>query len=73
MAAGALHQAEAGEGAGDGPEYPLSDVLRKNKGTLSVVAEYKKILKSGGCLRPVTREYCGRIHGTVVLFLHWFG
>ena len=41
-------KAEAGGGAGDGPEYPLSSVLRKNKGTLSVVAEYRKILKSGG-------------------------
>lgn len=40
-------QAEAGSVAGDGPEYPLSSVLRKNKGTLSVVAEYRKILKSG--------------------------
>ncbi|CBJ28504.1 Indole-3-glycerol-phosphate synthase [Ectocarpus siliculosus] len=50
-----LEQAEAGKGAGDGPEYPLSDVLRKNKGTLSVVAEYRKILKSGfidGILAP---------------------
>ncbi|CAM9374188.1 unnamed protein product [Scytosiphon promiscuus] len=50
-----LEQAEAGSGAGDGSEHPLSDVLRKNKGTLSVVAEYRKILKSGfidGILAP---------------------
>eukprot|EP00903_Cladosiphon_okamuranus_P010206 g9665.t1 len=50
-----LEQAEAGSGTGDGPEYPLSSVLRKNTGTLSVVAEYRKILKSGfidGILAP---------------------
>eukprot|EP00904_Undaria_pinnatifida_P003102 jgi/Undpi1/12793/HiC_scaffold_7.g02460.m1 len=50
-----LEQVEAGTIGGDGPEYPLSSVLRKNKGTLSVVAEYRKILKSGfidGILAP---------------------
>ncbi|CAM9823605.1 unnamed protein product [Pylaiella littoralis] len=50
-----LEQAEAGTGAGDDPEYPLSSVLRKNEGTLSVVAEYRQILKSGfidGMLAP---------------------
>ena len=39
--------AKAEASAGDGPEYPLSSVLRMNKGTLSVVGEYRKILKSG--------------------------
>ncbi|CAM9996011.1 unnamed protein product, partial [Laminaria digitata] len=50
-----LEQAEAGSVTGDGPEFPLSSVLRKNKGTLSVVAEYRKIIKSGfidGILAP---------------------
>lgn len=64
-------KAEAGSVAGDGPEYPLSSVLRKNKGTLSVVAEYRKILKSGAskkcCAFSVRRVIkAGRL-GIVVL------
>lgn len=45
-----MRQAEAGEAAApDTPEYPLSSVLRKRAGTLSIVAEYRRILKSGQC------------------------
>ncbi|CAM9925135.1 unnamed protein product [Ascophyllum nodosum] len=50
-----LEQVGAGGTVGDNPERPLSSVLRKNKGTISVVAEYRKILKSGfidGILAP---------------------
>lgn len=60
-------QAEAGTGAGDDPEYPLSSVLRKNEGTLSVVAEYRQILKSGGCRYSVIIP--GEIEQTVPMFI----